>query len=118
VTSDYCSNSRYFCSDNAPNNAVKLSYCPFVESQCFGKPVSSLSDNSIHTGATTMAFTINSVCAWRIRAQSEYFFNKQIKVTVEAKNAVNCYKASGTDLATADSYEECQAGSEFIIDAD
>ena len=81
-TSDYCSSSMYFCSDNAPNDAVKYSYCPFKPELCYGKPINTLEDNSVQLGATTINFTINSVCAWQLRPQSEYYFNKQIKVNI------------------------------------
>ncbi len=82
VTTDYCSSERYFCSDNAPNTAVKLSYCPFIPSKCYGKAIETLDTNIEKIGATTLAFTTNDVCSWRIRSTSEYYFNKQVKVEI------------------------------------
>ena len=115
---DYCSSSMYFCSDNALNDAVKLSYCPFNPTQCYGKPISTLEDNSLQLGATTINFTLNSVCSWQLRPQSEYYFNKQIVISIVQTNNVKCAVAYGSDIATASDYTQCSAGDTITIDAD
>ena len=85
-TTDYCSSSRYYCSDNAPNDAVKLSYCPWIDNKCYGKAVTTIQINEKHDGATTMLFTTNNVCSWRLRSIPEYYFNKQIQINIETAN--------------------------------
>ena len=117
VIADYCSSERYYCSDNAPNAAVKLSYCPFNPAKCYGKPVDTLDVNLVHTGATTLAFTKDDVCSWRLRSISEYYFNKQIKIVVEQTNGVDCHIANGYTIATASSYNQCQGGKTYYFDA-
>ena len=117
LQTDYCSSERYYCSDNAPNNAVKLSYCPFNSAKCYGKPIDTLDVNIVQTAATTLAFTKDDVCSWKLRAVSEYYFNKQIKVMIETTNGVDCHLANGNTMATASTYIQCQGGKTYYFDA-
>ena len=117
-TTDYCANSRYFCSDQAPNDAMKLSFCPFIPAQCYGQAIATLDENSVKTGATTAAFGVDSVCSWKLRATSDYYFNKKIRVSVETANNVNCYIAYGDTISSATNYVSCSAGTQLDIDAD
>ncbi|CDW76129.1 UNKNOWN [Stylonychia lemnae] len=116
-TNDYCSSSRYLCSDAAPNDAMKLSFCPFSQSLCFDKAQTTLTDNSIHTAATSNTFGKDNVCAWKIKTVSDYYFNKKISVEIKIASNVNCYIAFGESMLKATQYSACKAGSSFVIDA-
>ena len=84
---------------------------------CYGKPITTLDDNSEHTAATTIAFTNSSVCAWKLRSISEYFFNKKIQVTIKTVSNVNCHLSNGLSISTSTNYVSCQAGQVYTFDA-
>lgn len=51
---------------------MKLSYCPFDRTKCYGLPENSLFDNTLQTVGTTISFGRKDVCPWRIKIASEY----------------------------------------------
>ena len=115
---DYCSLTQYFCSDQAPNNAVKYSYCPFQPQLCYNKASNILVDNSLQVGATSNAFGQDDVCSWKIKANTAFFFNKQIRVKIKLAGSVDCHLAFGDSVETATNYKSCYQGAEYTISSD
>ena len=77
-TSDYCTSTRYMCTDRALTPAMKYNFCPFSQSYCSNSPQQELKDNTVHSEATTYMFGRDNVCTWRIKVGSDYQFMKKI----------------------------------------
>jgi len=101
-TKDFCSNSGYLCSDKAQTTSMKYAFCPKSYTKCIGgTPNFQLTSTISRVGATTLDFGKDDICHWEIFTESEYYFNKKIKVTVENIYSASLFINTGSSLVQA-----------------
>ncbi len=63
-------------------------------------------------------FGLDSVCAWKVKSTSDFYFNKKIKIDIKNSLNTECYVANGDSLTTATQYVACEVGDSYEFDAD
>ena len=76
---NYCSNGpNTLCSNRVKEPKSKFSkyaFCPFEREKCYQKPLISTSFTSARIAATTLAFSKEDVCSWKlVPNDSELYF--------------------------------------------
>ena len=84
---------------------------------CFDKAQTTLTDNSVHTAATSNSFGKDNVCAWKVKTISDYYFNKKIVISIKAASYVSCFVSNGGSMLSASDYFPCTTDSHIEIDA-
>lgn len=62
-------------------------------------------------------FGHDSVCAWKVKSTSDFYFNKKIKIEIKNSLFTECYIANGDSLTTATEVSSCSVGDSYEFDA-
>mmetsp|Transcript_15587 Transcript_15587/g.11349 ORF Transcript_15587/g.11349 Transcript_15587/m.11349 type:complete len:175 (+) Transcript_15587:2-526(+) len=113
-SSDYCASSSYYlCSDLAQSVSMKYYFCPNDVAKCFTTSLYStdlgylnnkviyLRDDSNYTAGTTLDFSANDTCAWRLIPATQFTYGKKIWIRVNTVFNATCSINSGTSIQSA-----------------
>jgi hypothetical protein len=92
---------------------MKYYFCPNDVNSCFStsqyetdgtyynNKVLYINDDSTYTAGTTLTFSTNSTCSWRIIPSTQFIYGKKIKVKFGTVVNTTCTLLTGTSIKTA-----------------
>jgi len=101
---------------------MRYYFCPHDTSKCHGSPLG-IAHTPVTTGAegmlaTTINFGDGDVCPWTLVANSDFQFNKRIKITVDYVYGANVIIHEGTSYDSIDKVVQGYNNSEITINAE